>query len=323
VGSSPDGHYVYFVFSGDLIAGEPTAFQGLYVWHDGQLRHIGDLPDAGVAEANGPKAQWVFIASARRSRITPDGQHLLFMTSDATGFTGRGGFAGYDHAGNPEFYLYDAVTGRLVCASCNPSGRAATAEALIDVRDNEGASAQTSDSAQALTDDGRRVFFNSAEALVPEDINGRSDAYQYDVASGRVHLLSSGRSNAPSYFIDANPTGDDVFIVTRDRLVGWDVDDSYDLYDARVGGGFPEPATPAPACAGEGCRGQAIAEPSADAFANPGTRGAGNLRGKFRQHRRCGRRAVLRTVRGKKRCVKRRPHRHAKRAGVRVERSGR
>ena len=53
----------------------------------------------------------------------------------------------------------------------------------------------------------------------------QTDAYEYDVASGRVHLLSSGTSNVASYVVDASPNGDDVFIVTRDRLVGWDVDD--------------------------------------------------------------------------------------------------
>ena len=326
VGSSPDGHYVYFVFTGQLIAGEPTAFMGLYVWHDGELRHIGDFPDANVAFPNGTQTSWSFVSTARTSRITPDGQHLLFMTNDATGFAGHGGFAGYDQAGYVEFYLYDTVSGRLVCASCNPSGAPATTHALIDVRDQAATSANTSDSAQALTDDGRRVFFNSAETLVREDVNGRADAYEYDVASGRVRLLSSGRSSAPSYFIDASPNGDDVFIVTRERLVGWDVDESYDLYDARVGGGFPEPPASSPPCSADACLPAGATPRRSSSMASDAYRGAGNVRSRLKPHRRCGRKAVLRSVRGKKRCVKRRSHRsrrHATRAVVRVEGSGR
>jgi len=324
VGASPDGHYVYFVCDGQLIAGEaPADALGVYVWHDGQLRFIGSLQDLGEAGLNGPQTTWNFFSTAKTSHITPDGRHLLFMTRSDAGFAGRGGFAGYDHVGHRELYLYDAGTGRLVCASCNPSGNPATTDALIDVRDNAATSVNTSDSARALSDDGRRVFFNTAEALVPEDTNGRPDAYEYDAPSGSVHLLSSGRSTSPSYFIDASPSGDDVFIVTRERLVGWDVDDAYDLYDVRVGGGFPEPATAAPACVGEACLAGAAVPPAVAGVGSAGYRGPGDASARLKKHRRCARRAVLRTVRGKRRCVKRRAHRRAKRAVIRNERSGR
>lgn len=324
VGASPDGHYVYFVCDGQLVGGEPPAdIAGLYIWHDGEMRFIGALRDTIDAALNGPRTTWAFVGSTTTSRVAPDGRHLLFMTKSDTGFRGRGGFAGYDHADHRELYLYSADSGRLACASCNPSGRAATADALIDVRDNAATSASTSDSAHALSDDGRRVYFNTDEALVQEDTNGRRDAYEYDAPTRTVRLISSGRTNSPSYFIDATANGDDVFFVTRERLIGWDVDDSYDLYDARVNGGFPEPAPPSPACAGEGCRGQSTPAPSADAFAKPGLRGVGDAAGRLKTHRRCGRRSVLRKVRGKRRCVRRRSHRRAQRAMVRDERSGR
>ena len=54
--------------------------------------------------------------------------------------------------------------------------------------------------------------------------------------------------------MDASPDGSDVFFVTRERLLGWDNDASYDLYDARVGGGFPEPAPEPDPCQGDSCR---------------------------------------------------------------------
>lgn len=324
VGSSSDGRYLYFVCDGQLIAGEhPVGIMGLYAWHDGDLRYIGQFPDLGVAEANGSGATWSTVGSARTSRISPDGRYLMFMTTSASGFAGRGGFAGYDHAGRREFYLYDAGTGRLVCASCNPSGRSATTPALIDVRDSAATSAQTSDSAQALSDDGRKVFFNTAEALAPEDVNGMLDPYEYDALTGRVHLLSSGSSPAPSYFIDATASGDDVFVITRERLVGWDVDDSYDVYDARVGGGFPEPSRPAPPCTGDACLSGASTAPAVVNVGSNGYRGTSDVKAKLKRHRRCGRKAVLRSVRGERRCIKRRGHRRVRRAGIRSERSGR
>jgi hypothetical protein len=318
--ATPDGHTVYFVFNGHLTV---DAFLGLYRWHDGQLRYVGTFDSLGEATGNGPRTDWAFISTTKRSRITPDGRYLLFVTLTDAGFVGHGGLTSYDQAGHQEFYLYDADTGRLVCVSCNPSGRPATSNALIDERDYAAASLSTPDSAQALTDDGRRVFFNSAEALVPEDTNGRPDAYEYDVPSGTLHLLSSGKSISPSYFVDATPNGDDVYIVTRERLVGWDVDDSFDLYDVRVNGGFPEPPTPAAACGGEACLPGAVAPPAASVVGSDAYRGPGDSAGKLRRHRRCGRRAVLRKVRGKRRCVRRKTHRRAHRVEVRDERSGR
>lgn len=242
LGASADGHTVYFVSDGQLVAGQPPADTlGLYVWHDGQLRYIGAFPSLSDAWVNSPRTQWAFVSTARTSRVTPDGRHLLFMTTSDAGFAGRGGFAGYDQEGHRELYVYDAETGSLACASCNPSGAAATADAAIDVRESEATGPATSDSAQALTDDGRRVFFNTADALVPEDVNDRSDAYEYDAETGTVHLLSSGTSTASSYVVDATPNGGDVFIVTRERLLPGDGDDRYDLYDARAGGGLPGP----------------------------------------------------------------------------------
>jgi len=324
VGASDDGRYVYFVCAGQLLSGEPPAdTTGLYAWHDGQLAFIGSLQGLGEAQLDGPRTDFTFPSTISTARVAPDGRHLLFMTQSDAGFSGRGGFEGYDHAGHRELYLYDADTGRLACASCNPTGRAATADALTDVRDGAANSGRTSKLSHALSDDGRFVFFTTGEALVPDDTNGRLDAYEYDAEGGKPHLLSSGTDASPSYFIDAGDDGRNAFFATRQRLVGWDVDGSYDLYDARVGGGFPEPARPVPPCSGEACRGQAAQGPAAAALGSVVVRGAGNARAQLRRHRRCGRRARLRKVGGRARCVRRRPHRRGTRASVRDERSGR
>jgi hypothetical protein len=296
LGASPDGHYVYFVNDGQLIAGAPpVGIVGLFVWHDGQLRFLGHFDSLGEVNSNSNRTVWAAPASAKASRATPDGRHFLFTAVTDAGFTGRGGFTGYDHAGHRELYLYGADTGRLICATCDPSGAPATAAATIYERNAAAASDSTSDSAQALSDDGRFVFFNSQEALVSEDTNGAPDAYEFDAGTGALHLLSSGTDPSPSYFVDATPDGSDVFIVTRQRLSGWDVDGAYDLYDARVGGGLPEPA-PVPAlCEGESCLPATASGPGLSAAgsesAGPGNPPRKCPKGKVRKHGKCVRKA--------------------------------
>jgi hypothetical protein len=148
------------------------------------------------------------------------------------------------------------------------------------------------------------VFFSSAEALVAQDVNGRSDAYEYDVGAGSVRLLSSGTSGSDSWFLDASADGEDAFFVTRERLVGWDRDDQYDVYDARVGGGFPEPPPVALACAGDACQGDAPGPRAALSRGSAAFTGAGDAPEQFKPRpKQCRRGFVKKRVRGKRRCV--------------------
>jgi hypothetical protein len=120
-----------------------------------------------------------------------------------------------------------------------------------------------------LSADGKRLFFNSTDALVARDTNGRADVYQWEAPGegrcttaspsysprngGCVALISSGLSGRDSEFVDASPSGDDAFFATLSNLVAADYD-LIDIYDARVGGGFPPPP-PAPLeCEGEACQ---------------------------------------------------------------------
>jgi Tol biopolymer transport system component len=280
IGASNDGRYVYFVAEGTQ----------LYVWHDGAVSFIGGFPVAGDAARNGSSGRYTFFNEMQRSRLSPDGRHLLFATRSDESFQGHGGFAGYDHAGHEELYLYSADSGHLECASCNPSGRPATDDALAFA--NRGFGPVTWHLSHALSDDGRFVFFNTGDALVPEDANGKIDAYEYDVADGTVHLLSSGTDTNDSFFLDASPSGKDVFIATRQRLVGWDVDINYDIYDARVDGGLPEPAARAVPCGGEGCQGDPAAQPAASRAASQAFRGAGDGKPRLKRHISARRRCV-------------------------------
>jgi hypothetical protein len=290
-GASADGRSVYFVSVGQLIAGQPPAFIGLYRWHDGGLAYIGQFNSAAEVFVIGFRATWRNEVSAKQSLITPDGRHLIFMAGFPGGFVGRGGFDGYDHAGHQELYLYDAGSGRLRCATCNPSGGPAKTDALLKVLRGAAASESTSDSPHALSDDGRYLFFSSGDALVPEDTNGVYDAYEFDSRTGALHLISSGTDPSDSFFVDASDDGSNAFFVTAERLSGWDVDGAYDLYDARRGGGLPEPApVPAP-CAGDSCLPATAPAPGPSA-AGSASPGPGNppwkcSKDKFKKHGKC------------------------------------
>ena len=100
-----------------------------------------------------------------------------------------------------------------------------------------------------LSDSGR-LFFNSNDGLVSQDVNGNWDVYQYEPPGvggcttvsvtfsersvGCVGLISSGSSPDESAFLDASETGGDVFFLTKASLVSQDLDTSLDVYDAHA-----------------------------------------------------------------------------------------
>ncbi len=333
IGVSRDGHYFYFISDGALISGGPLNGQWIYLWHDGSLNLVGPAPPTSDASFELLATDVAWVLSPQQSRVSADGRTLLFSSTSGVGLTG------YDHGscesslgfGCRELYVYTAdgstpLRPVIACASCNPSGAAAVGMATDFVGDNTiGGTRSDPPNSQALTDDGSRVFFSSPDALVPEDTNGRYDAYEYDVRTRTVALLTTGKSTSDSYAINASPSGDDAFVITREQLVGWDVDQAYDLYDARVNGGFPEPPAPAPACGGDACHGLPVPPP---AYAPPDSSsflGTGDQTARLKPHRksiRCRRGTVLRRVRGRRRCVKVVRHRH-KHRGKAARRHGR
>jgi len=313
IGASEDGHYLYFSMNGQLIAGEKPLIKGLYAWHDGTVKYIGNFAEPSDMATNSLGTPWNLLSIALTSRVSVDGTHLIFLNTDDSGFQGRGGLVGFDHTGPVaagcgegcgEIYVYDAQSGRLRCASCDPSEAEPVGYASLNtgVGGYGSNAATTSHLSHALSGDGRWVFFNSPDPLVPEDINGAVDAYQYNTETEEISLISSGSSNEGSYFLDASASGRDVFFVTREALSEWDTDGSYDLYDARVGGGLPEPAPrPAP-CEGESCLPAPAAGSAAVALGSQKP-GPGNRKPPCPK----GRRA--KKVHGKVRCFKRRHHR--------------
>lgn len=90
------------------------------------------------------------------------------------------------------------------------------------------------------------AFFQSKSQLVPADTNDQYDVYEWN--NGKLSLISAGTGPKGSFYAGNSADGRDVFLETRDQLSWQDDDGVMDVYDARLGGGIPEPPPP-PACA--------------------------------------------------------------------------
>jgi hypothetical protein len=231
------------------------------------------------------------------SQVTPDGGHFVFTSSERLTAYNNFGSECEGRAVNDqpvrepgpcgEVYLYAAATETLACVSCNPSGAppagsARLPERFVEGYHDAGIEPGTLQTPRAVSDDGNRVFFSSPDQLtegvpsptttkgetLPLAINWEYEPNVYEYENGVVHLI------APSaVLVNSTPSGNDVFLDTFSQLTPTDQDGSPDVYDARVGGGFP--ALAPPACAGASCQGNPapapiFSTPASVTFSGPG-----------------------------------------------------
>ena len=104
---------------------------------------------------------------------------------------------------------------------------------------------------RAVTENGSEVVFTSAEPLAPGAINGKTNVYEWQ--NGNVALISSGTSPEADDEPVITPSGHDIFFDTVSGLVPSDTDGLRDVYDARVGGGFPLTSVPPAGCSPASC----------------------------------------------------------------------
>jgi hypothetical protein len=259
IGTSEDGTYVYYV----------TAGFDLDLWHNGATSMIKTLSakdngtgSEGIAGFNFA-GDWRPGYGNRMAEVSPDGHGVVFMsTNGESGETGK-------NTGRVD--VYDADNGRLYCASCGSPG----SQGFVPL------TFSNTYLKRWISADGSRVFFDSKEALVPRDTNGKLDVYEWErpgsgtckaSTTGCIYLLSGGTSGGESYLADASANGNDVFVVTRAKLLSRDDNELYDLYDVRAGGSEP---VSVPQCTGTGCQGlpgspPIFATPSSVTFAGTG-----------------------------------------------------
>ena len=257
---SRDGSRLYLIAQGALAPGATAGDLNLYTYANGQFTFIAALTNSDTLLAKD---------IGRQERMSDDGNVLVFAS--------RTNITAYDSDGVQEIYRYDATlpTGpdNPQCISCPSSGKAATGDAFLT---EDGGTLFKLQRSRNVGDGGRSAFFESPDALVPQDDNGVMDVYEWK--DGQVHLISSGHGSDGSYFVDSANDGRDVFFTTSDQLVSQDTDVDPDIYDARVGGGFPAaPAGPAAACVGDSCQGQPSPPPALQDPGSASLSGMGDL----------------------------------------------
>lgn len=314
---SEDGSWTYFFSSQVLASGALTGQPNLYVRHGSVTKLVAVLSP----EDEEDHSSTGYLAHIPM-RVSPDGHWLAFMSlSKLTGYDNRDAVSGKP---DEEVYLYDAEAnggeGSVVCASCDPSGARPVGVEYKDLnRKLVGGdrvwpgsiwiaanipgwtpltATESLYQSRYLSDSGR-LFFNSGDALVPQDVNGTQDVYQYEPpgigdcttssatfsvrSGGCVGLISSGASAEESAFLDASGNGGDVFFLTAAKLSSQDYDTALDVYDAHectsAAPCYPPAAVASPACDTEAsCR--AAPTPQPGIFGSPSSStfsGAGNL----------------------------------------------
>ena len=255
---------VYFVATGGLAAGAIANAPNVYVWSaESGVRYIATLGvgDGGVWSLERDAAGRQY----RDARVDADGSHLLFAS--------HARLTAHDNGGTKQIYVYDADADRLSCASCGATS-VSTGHSWLFYPPDLGSDAVIQDPRvpyrlpRNLSSDGERAFFETEQALVGADTNGKSDVYMW--SDGEVSLISTGKAGEGSKFIDSGANGSDVFFTTRERLVPADSDNQVDVYDARVGGGIPKQhELPQPPCLGDECQPAFTAPPLMAAPGSP------------------------------------------------------
>jgi hypothetical protein len=286
---SADGD-VYFMSPEQLDPQNPGVKNQKNIYHlrGGQVQYVTTL-DPGT--------------TIKRVQISADGQHAAFLTSaQLTRYDNQY----YDPAGNlkhaAELYVFDAASGELQCASCDPTGAPPSILRLEPPGNEESrytADAMASLSGRFISDDGR-VAFGTSEALSPRDTDELIDTYEY--VDGRPQLISGGTGDRhelptllesifPGQFIgfeSISRDGKDIYFSTFEMLVPQDQNGPFvKFYDARTGGGFATEGQLLPCEAADECHGETSrSAPNPQIGTGTGFTAPGNVTNSAQGHRR-------------------------------------
>jgi hypothetical protein len=296
--------------------------------------------EGGESESEGQNWGVKFGSEMKTSRVSTNGRVLVFRSAFKLSDVD-------DEEGSRDFYRYDADSGRFTCLTCDPTGHGGGGGSLANGTLEHSNTSSFSYSAQPfltrnLSPDGKRFFFQTANKLVPADVNGDQecpvsdpslgrggacrDVYEWEapgkgsctltsgayspVNEGCLYLLSAGTGAYPSSIADTSESGDTVFIFSRDQLVPSDQDAQLDIYAAKVDGGLASQHAVRPAaCEGDACRGASSHAPDSTGAGSAVFEGPGNPKANVNATR-CpkGKRHVR--SKGKVRCVKRQAKKH-------------
>jgi hypothetical protein len=207
LGMSRDGSAVYFAANGVLAAGavhgacdsitvDRNAECNLYALHYDGVSWVSPRLIAVLNQGDSP--DWRPELASHSSRVSNNGEWLAFQSQ--LGLTGYDSHDAVTGERDQEVYLYNGVSGVLVCASCNPTGArpvGVEAEGMEGFavpgahtwgRERVAATVpvwtqyQTGSSLyqpRYLSDSGR-LFFDSPDRLVPGAVNHVEDVFEYE-----------------------------------------------------------------------------------------------------------------------------------------------
>ncbi len=294
---SPDLSHVYFTSTEELVPGQPSLNgdgTNLYVWADGGIDY--------VAPVDGPLNETFGTSNPNSAITTPDGDTLVFRSNQPGVTPDRSSGNCATLAETPvrcyQFYRYTHSTGTLECITCDRAGQQfpqpksefalfspeAVSESFFWAR---------ALAASPLSDDGRTFVFSSDRAYVARDINRSRDIYEW--RDGRLRLVTDGVSEYPSRpdtdfntprLIGLSGDGTDLFFTLGARVTGHEIENSAQLFDARVGGGFPPPPTPPAACVEDACQGPLDVPPGLSSSGSSTLQGPGNQAQRIRKKQR-------------------------------------
>ncbi|MGA7704426.1 MAG: hypothetical protein WB998_05965 [Solirubrobacteraceae bacterium] len=288
VAVSPDGSRVYFVAGGVLSEGAnaeghaPVAgAENLYVYDTSS----GEAPVFVADLCSGPE-----LSGVSKDQVCPDNLNINGVNESPTNndkklwatagpeaqtagadagflvFSSFGRLTSGDADGARDIYRYEAASGLLERVSVGEAGRdangnnSAYSAAMRDEEKSEASSAAKARlRVRAINEDGTRIVFTTAEPLSRFATNGLENVYEWRAGpgpnEGSVSLVSSGSSPESDSEPVITPSGDDVFFVTSQSLLPQDTDSAPDVYDARIGGGFPPVLAERQPCSGDACQG--------------------------------------------------------------------
>ncbi len=273
--------------SGDVFFYSPEQLDGsngvpglenLYDYHGGRAQYVASFEPNPICNRNAGSCVDLPIT---RIQVSPSGAHAAFVTAQR--------LTSYDNFGVPEMYSYDPSTETLLCVSCNPRGAPPAGEVTASA------------DGLFMANDGR-TFFNSPDALSPNDTNNLSDVYEY--VDGRPQLITTGTGGVATEITPnqerssglegVSADGINVYFSTFDTLVGQDDNGSYlKFYDARTNGGFPFVPPAAPCAAADECHGAGstrLTAPTDGTGADLGSGGNAAPVGHRHRHRKTSRR---------------------------------
>jgi hypothetical protein len=294
VGLADDGSRAYFVASGQLVAGhgetlaqnEADETISLYEYETAtKAVHF-----VATVSANKFFLKTLVIEDGGEavSRVSPDGRYLLFESNrDLTG---------YETDGAAEAYLYDAEADAesLVCVSCRQDGRpsnyATNTAPRLESATGWAESSLRSAWPRTLVEreGGPLVFFTSHDRLAEGAVEGENNLYEwahrqvYRVATdlpGGTSLKGEETGGTLLSFAGASADGTDLYFFDAGALNWEDSEARRAAWDARVAGGFAEPAASVscePASEAS-CQGAASPAPNSPPVGSSTFAGPGNL----------------------------------------------